>query len=158
MNSKTAYNYSISLITRQDYSEYKMRKKLSEREYDEEEIDETIEKLFDQNYLREEEYTRQRIKGMLVKGYANRHILQKLKSEHLEPDESIINEIRSEQGFEVPSEVNRLIDKKLRYKEIPTDYEGSNKLKQKVLRFLLSKGYSYQESNDGYNQYILENE
>ena len=82
-NSKKALDYAIRILSIKDYSIYKMKMKLKERKFSPEEIDVTINKLLEYNYLREEEYARMRIKQLLVKGFSNSYILQKLSQEGL---------------------------------------------------------------------------
>src|SRR5690606_29079025 len=77
MPKKTCYQYSLDLLARRDYSKYKLTQKLRSREFTDEEIEDTIENLVKKNYLREEEYQRMRVQGMLIKGYANSFIKQK---------------------------------------------------------------------------------
>jgi SOS response regulatory protein OraA/RecX len=122
-----------------------MQQKLRSREHTPEDIKAVIDKLVDMNYLREEEYKRQRVKGMLFKGYANKYIVQKCSQEKLSVNDSFINQLREENHISANDEINRLIEKKLRYKEIPEEFEAKQKLKNKVLNFLISKGYSFDQ-------------
>ena len=129
-----------------------MTKKLKSRGFEAEQIEETIEKLHSYNYLREEEYTRGRIKQLILKGYANSYIIQKLAQEQLIQDVSLINEIRETQDLRTESQVIYLIEKKLRGKEIPTEFSQKMKLKDKITRFLISKGYRFEEIGNHLNE------
>jgi SOS response regulatory protein OraA/RecX len=40
-------------------------------------------------------------------------------------------------------------------KEIPTDYKEKSKLRDKVLRFLISKGHSFEESRKALKNFQL---
>jgi regulatory protein len=151
---KTAYQHAIYLLSRQDYSIHKMREKLRLKEFEDEEINTTIDKLLEQNYLREEEYARMRTKMLLTKGYSNTYVIQKLNSEKLSTTTDDINTLREEQGFLIDDEVKKLIEKKLRNKEIPEAYEEKLKLKNKVLRFLISKGHSFHTASSQLNTYL----
>lgn len=144
---KKALDYAIRILSIKDYSIYKMRMKLKERKFSSEDIETTIEKLLEYNYLREEEYARMRIKQLLVKGFSNSYILRKLEYEELTATESDIDAIREEQDLGSETQIDYLVEKKLRYKEIPQDFEGKMKLKKKVLTFLISKGYNFEEAN-----------
>ncbi len=156
MTNQKAYNYAIRLLARRDYSTFKMRKKLIEQKFSPEEIDETIERLIDMNYLREAEYKRMRIKQLLVKGYANSYIIPKLVQEELYCSDEEIDELREEQSFSESEQIQKHIHKKLRYKEIPDDFESKMKLQNKVLNFLRSKGFSLEEARREYNNYLKE--
>lgn len=151
---KKAFDYAIRILSLRDYSIHKMKQKLKERQCSSEDIEQVIEKLLEYNYLREDEYTRQRMKQLIVKGYANKVIVQKLGHEHLKADISEIEKIRHEQSLESDSQLQYLIEKKLRYKEIPNEFEAKMKLKNKVMRFCLSKGYSYSEIQQAISEYI----
>lgn len=144
--NKKAYNYAIFLLSRRDYSIYKMKKKLQEKKYPDDVANSTIELLLEQNYLREEEYKRQRIKQLILKGYADGYIIQKLEQEKLFCEKEDLDAIRS-QRHEMSTEqiIISLIEKKLRTNEIPQDKWAQKKLQDKILRFLLSKGFHYSD-------------
>lgn len=149
---KKAFDYSLRLLSQRDYSVYKMEKKLKSRGFEKDEIEATIDKLHSFNYLREEEYTKGRIKQLIVKGYANRYILQKLSQECLSTEESLIDEIRTSQDLGTESQIKYLIEKKLRGKEIPEEFELKMKLKDKITRFLITKGYGFSEISNHLNE------
>ncbi len=151
---KKAFDYSIRLLSLRDYSIHKMKQKLRERKFEADDITTVIEKLLDYNYIREEEFTRIRIKQLIVKGYANKYILQKIQYEKLEATDSDIDEIRDAQDLSSASQMNYLIEKKLRYKEIPTEFEDIMKLKNKITYFLVSKGYQYSEIQGSLNEHL----
>ncbi|MBD64045.1 MAG: hypothetical protein CME62_02485 [Halobacteriovoraceae bacterium] len=151
---KKGFDYAIRILSLRDYSEYKMREKLRTRQIPNGDIDKIVEKLIKLNYLREEEYTRQRIKQLLVKGYANSYILQKLAREQLQCSTAVIDEIRHENELTSTDRIHYLIEKKLRYKEIPKEWEPKMKLKQKVTAFLVSKGYNFSEINTALSEYF----
>ena len=151
---KEAYNYSIYLLSKRDYSKYKLTKKLNSRKYTKETIEKVIQKVIDQNYLREEAYTNMRIKSLLYKGYANFFIKQKLAEEKLTVDDHLIDKLREENHMPNDESINYLIDKKLRYKEIPSDKEAFFKLRDKVIRFLISKGHNYQDAKSALSEYM----
>ena len=128
--SKQCYNAGIRLLSRRDYSAYKMSQKLKEKGYSEDTIAETIEKLIEQNYLREEEYKRIRIKTLIVKGHSNNYIQQKCSQEKLDVTNDEIEEIKNQYQYTTSSMINDLIQKKIRYTDIPSDYEQKQKLKK----------------------------
>lgn len=139
-----AYNDSIKLLCRKDYSEYKLRKKLIEKNHSQEDIDEAIDSLIEMKYLREEEYRRARVLGLLYKGYAPRYIIQKMNEEKCPTTEHEIYEIMEEKNLNLSSQVQMLVEKKQRFVEIDKlSYEEKSKLKAKTMRYLISKGYQY---------------
>lgn len=149
---KKAFDYSLRLLTQRDYSIYKMKTKLKSRGFDKDQITATIVKLQSFNYLREDEYTRGRVKQLIVKGYANSYILQKLAQEEVFTEDSLVDEIRSTQDLGSQDQIVHLIEKKLRGKEIPDDYNLKMKLRDKVARFLLSKGHQFSEIGNHLNE------
>ena len=78
-----AYNYLIRLLSARDYSEYKLREKCRQKEFPPEDIDEAIQRVKDQNYLREDQYIEARIKGFMSKNCSPHYIQRKLKEEKL---------------------------------------------------------------------------
>jgi SOS response regulatory protein OraA/RecX len=152
--TQTAYQYSITLLAQRDYSQFKMTSKLKDKGFDEIEISETIDRLIDLNYLRDDEYMRMRVKQLVVKGYANNYIIKKCQNEELYPTEEFIDNLREDQDYQTEEMINRLIEKKLRFKDIPESFEQKQKLKSKILNFLKTKGYSYEDSMNRINYYF----
>lgn len=153
--NKEAYNYCIRLLSRRDYSRYKLSKKLKERDYSIEETDEVLDKLIEQKYLREEEYARIRTRHFITKGYSNNMILRAASEEFIDVDEQLIESLRAEYGQGQADIINDLIQKKIRNKTV-SNFEEKMKLKQKVTRFLLSKGHQYSEVSSKVDQAIQE--
>lgn len=143
---KYAYNYCIRLLSKRDYSVYKIKRKLNERKYDIDVIESVVEKLLEQNYLREDEFKRQKIKQHLYKGYSNSYIQNKLSStEKLTCTDEEIDRLREDMGHTSIDQINGLIDKKLRGNKSPNSFEEKMKLKKKLMSFLISKGHSYDQ-------------
>ena len=145
-NRKKALDYSIRLLALRDYSLFKMRKKLIARDHTPEEIEYVIDKLHEYNYLREDEYKKMRVKQLLVKGFSNSYIIRKISQEELVVNDLDINSIREEQDLGSEDQIDYLVEKKIRYKEIPEDFEAKMKLKKKIMTFLISKGYNFEEA------------
>lgn len=141
------YNYSLKLLAKRDYSKSKLRKKLVEK-FPDQDIDSTIDLLVEKNFLREEEYARIRIKSLLLSGYSNSFIQQKLQQEELNVSEEFINKVKTDNGLEKDSSILSLIQKKMRYKTVPVSEVELLKLKHKLLNFLASKGHNLEESQE----------
>lgn len=152
--NKEAYNYSIFLLSKRDYSSFKLKQKLKSRKYQEEEISEVLQKLIHQNYLREQQYTNMRIKTLLIKGFSNSYIIQKLGQEEIIINNENVELIKSENNINEDENIDYLIQKKLRNKKIPNDYVSKQKLKSKVINFLMSKGHSYSKIQNQLEQYF----
>lgn len=146
MNHPSAYDYSIRLLSKRDYSRYKLRVKLVQRGYEENEISEAIKFLEQKKFLREEEYLRIRVKSLLLNGHGNKTIRYRLEQEELYPDEEFIDNLRAENGLEAEAVLISLIEKKLRGKKVPLEEETRIKLESKILSHLVSKGHDYENA------------
>ena len=141
MNS--SYQDSIKLLTRRDYSRYKLKQKLLDKGHSLEEIEETISLLLEKRYLREDYYKEARIRGLIGKGLSARMIQQRLAQENCEASLEEIDLMFQEKTTSEDEQVKSLIAKKLRSHQLHgLDPEARNKLELKVLRFLHSKGHS----------------
>ena len=79
------YNYSIHLLARRDYSEFKLKTKLrSKKDNLPHEIDEVIVKLKENGLLREENYRRLFIRKWMLKGESEEKIRRRGSLEKLE--------------------------------------------------------------------------
>jgi regulatory protein len=142
--NKKAYNYSISLLTRRDYSRFKLAQKLFAKGYSENETNEVITKLIEQKYLREQAYAQARVKQFIEKGHSDERILQLSVQEHIEVTQEIIEELRRSFDLSETSTITKLLDKRLSHKSY-RDHDEKMKLKLKVTRFMASKGYKYSD-------------
>lgn len=145
---KRAYHYCIWLLSKRDYSRYKLSQKLYEKKYTPY-IDQLLDFLEEAQYLREEQYIRTRIKTFMYKCLSKRNIIAKLRSERLTVEESVVDEIFEEYRYTEDNQLRELILKKTRSKGIQA-LEDFN-FKQKLIRFLLSKGHSYDKINTEIN-------
>lgn len=149
------YNYSIHLLARQDYSEYKLRQKLrSKKDNLPHEVDEVIEALKSRGLLREENYRRLFIRKWMMKGESEDKIRHRGAMEKLTFDTDEFRSIEQELGFSEIDSIEKLIAKKLRSKVIPEDYQEKMGLKNKILRFLISKGHSFDDCKKALNQHF----
>lgn len=149
------YNYSIHLLARQDYSEYKLRQKLRSKPQNlPHEIDEVLGKLKEKGLLREEAYRRLFIRKWMMKGEAEDKIRKRGSLERLQFEDDEFERVAQELGFTEEESLDKLIQKKLRSKEIPTDFQEKLKLRDKVLRYLISKGHEYSDVKSAVSKYI----
>lgn len=146
--SKKAYQTLIRLLGFKDYSEHKLREKLKERGFNPDEIDDAINEVKEKKYLREDLYAESRAKAFMNKGYSQNFIRQKLSQEHVSVSEEFIDEIYDEHKYSEEDQIKELIQKKLRGKMIE-DYNHE----AKVIRFVLSKGHSFDSIKSALKQY-----
>lgn len=155
MNTRI-YNYSIHLLARQDYSEFKLRRKLrSKKDNLPHEVEEVLEALKGKGLLREESYRRLFIRKWMMKGESEQKIRQRGSMEKLEFGPTEFHAIELELGFSDSESLEKLIQKKLRMKEIPSDFKEKSKLRDKVLRFLISKGHSFEDCRKALKNFQL---
>jgi regulatory protein len=103
-------------------------------------------KLKENGFLREENYRRLFIRKWMLKGESEDKIRRRGFLEKLEFDEDEFRHIEKELGFDESESIEKLVLKKIRSKEIPKDPQEKFKLRDKILRFLISKGHSYEDS------------
>lgn len=153
--NKRIYNYSIHLLARQDYSEFKLRAKLrSKKDNLPHEVDEVLEALKANGLLKEENYRRLFIRKWMMKGEAEDKIRKRGAQERLEFSAEEFELVEQELGFTDEDSIEKLVAKKLRSKEIPADPSEKQKLRDKVLRFLISKGHDYGDAKNSLNKYL----
>ncbi|MBA2405554.1 MAG: RecX family transcriptional regulator [Bdellovibrionales bacterium] len=151
------YNYSIHLLARQDYSEFKLKRKLrSKKDNLPHEVDEVIEALKARGLIKEENYRRLFIRKWMMKGEAEDKIKKRGGMEKLQFESEEFRAVEIELGFTDEDSIDKLVNKKLRAKEIPTDFQSKKKLGDKVLRFLISKGHSFEESKKALNKFLAQ--
>lgn len=138
-----AYIYSLRLLGGQEYSLKKLKTKLKLKEFSEEEIEEAIRLVVEKGYLNEERYLELKVKSLILKGKASRVVQHALSNEGITVSEARINQICEEKGVDQDQQLKELISKKLRNHKPGTRLEPSEY--QKIIRFALSRGHSYQK-------------
>jgi SOS response regulatory protein OraA/RecX len=149
------YNYCVHLIARQDYSEYKLRQKLRSKPQNlPHMIDEAIEKIKAKGLLREESYRRLFIRKWMMKGEAEDKIRKRGAMEKLVFDTEEFEQVAKELGISDDDSIEKLVAKKLRSKTIPTEWQEKAKLRDKTLRFLISKGHGFSEARKAIDKFM----
>lgn len=137
-----AYQYCIRLLSKRDYSEYKLTQKLKERDHTQEEISEVIQVLKEKNYLREAEYARLKIKSWLHRGYGKKVILLKAQNESLSISTQMIEQISLEQGISSQVQIQEIFQVKYAQKwQEELCHEERQKLKRKILSYFQRRGH-----------------
>lgn len=149
------YNYSIHLLARQDYSTYKLKRKLlSKKDNLPHEVDEVIAILKSKGLIPEDNYRRLFIRKWMIKGESKNKIIKRGSMERLEFSAEEFTQVEQELGFCDDESIEKLVIKKLRSKEIPKNPIERQKLQDKVLRFLISKGHSFSEARKSIQRYL----
>lgn len=136
---KESYLYAIRLLAKRDYSIFKMKNKLLDKGFELDDAMDTIKILLEAKYLREDEYIRQRVRGLFFKFYSSRYILQKLKQEEIHLSQDQIDDLKNEWELDEDQIALDLIEKKTRHLTVTED--SFFKYKVKISRFLESKGF-----------------
>lgn len=135
--------YGLRVIERSHKTEKELIRKMQDREYKENIINRVIEIFKKYDYINDEKYAymfaRDKIK---TQGRVN--IRQKLLMKGI--DESIVNEVISSLGEEEQYDTARRLAVK-KYNLLSSKESDSRVVRQKLFRFLVSKGYDFDLSN-----------
>lgn len=130
-----AYNYALSLVSRQDYTSFEIINKLKLKNYSLETINLVLEKLNYYRFIDDERYFKKYINYCLcTKKFGKNKIIAELKKKGF--DNSYIDEIIIDEEKEYEN-IKEIAIKKL------NSLNGKESLKPKLYRYLLSKGYEY---------------
>lgn len=158
-DARRIYNYCIHLLARQDYSEYKLRQKLRSKPQNlPHMIEEALVKLKEKGLLREESYKRLFIRKWMMKGESEEKIRKRGAMEKLEFDHDAFQLVSEELGFTDEDSLEKLVQKKLKTKEIPKNPLEKMKLRDKTLRFLISKGHDFSEAKKAVSKFFNQKE
>ncbi len=136
--SKRAKLRAMNLLQKKDYTERQLRDKLAEGLYPDELIDEAIDYVKSYKYLDDERFTRDYITYHMSLRSRNR-IIQDLSNKGIDKEliSSIIDELYSDEDSDVElDQISKLLAKK--HYDDSMDFKD----KQKIMAFLLRKGYS----------------
>ena len=146
-NNRTALMYATDLLARQDHSETNLRRKLVNKEYPEDEINEAIEKLKKYKYLNDQRSCENQF-DLLYRSnrYSIRQICFKLTKFGF--DNELIENFKPEDCDEHDKFVaERLL--KSKFKSIPED--------KKMWNFLSAKGFEYSTISFAINKFKNDN-
>lgn len=123
-------------------SHYEVRNKLYEHGLYTKEVDEVVVKLIEQNFLNEERYAMAFVSGKFrIKGWGKARIIRELKA-HKIGDYLIRKAMKQIEDEDYDKTLKTLAAKKWKL----LNERDSLKKMAKVMRFLVSKGYSMEES------------
>lgn len=145
-----AKEYAIYLLGSRDYSEKDILKKLEKR-YNKEESQEVLEYLLNLRYIDDEKYAKSFINSKYKAGYGPRYIQQKLYLKGIRKSlEEIEGNLLDGDKILFDKSIITTGDKYLRKQRI-TDQK---KLRERLFRHLVSKGFSYEEIKSYINRAI----
>jgi len=131
-----AYNYSLNLLSKKDYTTAEMTKKLKARSYGDSSISRVLDKLKSYGLINDIEYAKKYIRYCLsTKKCGKNKIMADLYNLGLTDIEGLDISICEDAEYE---NLREIAVKKLR------SIEGKDNAKQRLYRYLLSKGYEYE--------------
>lgn len=150
-DEKKLYNYGINRLSVRDYGRQELFDKMSKWQEDISIVNKVLDKLESLGYLSEE----RRIRN-LINLYLPKEGIKKLKLRLYQKklNKELIENILSDLDKNEEYKAFDLLVKK--YKNfVFSDNEEKQKKKEKMLRFLVSKGLSYQDGIKAINEFIL---
>ncbi|AKO46083.1 recombination regulator RecX [[Haemophilus] ducreyi] len=132
MPKYTAVNYLIYLLSKRDYSEYDLRNKLIQKQYETDEIEHAIQQAQLNNWQNDERYCVSFIRYRSQQGIGPRRLKQELRLKGIK--DYLISEQLQNTEIDWFSLAEQLFEKKR-----PLDW--NIKVKQKMWRFMLSRGF-----------------
>lgn len=143
-----AYDYSLNLLSRKDYTSLEMIKKLKLRSYGDLTISHVIEKLKSYGLINDIEYANKYIRYCLnTKKCGKNKIMADLYNLGLKDIEGL--------DISICEETEYINLREIAIKKLKT-IEGKDNIKQRLFRYLLSKGYEYDLINKVMREIIQE--
>jgi len=142
-----AYSRAIKLLSKQDYSEFKIKTKLQAIGLDKDQIDLAIDKIKRENFLNDERYQNNLVRKLIHKGYSSLYIQKKLELEGICISEEDIHLTFEELKIGSKDQIKMLMEKKLPGNTIifKSEIEKQKTIK-KLLNFILAKGHEFEET------------
>ncbi len=84
--SVSALEYSLTLLEKRDFCNQELRRRLAQRGYPEEEVDEALTRLQEWGYLNDQAYLQRQVEKYLAAGKSRAFIRQRLLLSGLEPE------------------------------------------------------------------------
>jgi len=152
MNS--AFEKGVDLLSRREHSEKEIRQKLRMRGFEKKEIDESIIKLLEYNYLSDIRYAQLLYQSCKRKGYGVQKIKIKFQQKGLSWSEEF-KELDLEDAHSGQEELmmSQWLEKKVRFLK---DSDGQKKTYEKLLSFLIRKGFSYERAQKKVKNFMEE--
>ena len=141
---------ALKIIERSYKTKKEMTKRLLEKGYNLEEINETLKFLEEYNFINDESYAKAFIKDK-TKTQGKQKIKYALKNKGV--SEEIIEEERSNVDMEKEKENAKILALK-KYNVLIKRENDKYKIKEKIIRFLISRGYNYEVAKDAVKEML----
>lgn len=134
-----AYDRSLNMISRRPRSIWEMRQYLKQKDYDENVIEEILNKLSSRKYIDDEKFAEAWVRDRrALKKTSKRRIQQELRAKKV--SDTIIQKVLSEDEADEQDILRELIEKK----RTQTRYQDD----QKLIGYLIRQGFNYSDIKD----------
>lgn len=141
-NERLIFNKACDFLSRREYSITELSTKLRNKFPNQKNlIRDIVLKCEEHGYLSEDRYKEMIIKKLLKRGSSKIVISKQLSLHNITVSDEEIDNCRDFLGLNQQDSIKALIEKKLRL----TQNKEPKKQRESIIRFLLTKGYSYQE-------------
>jgi regulatory protein len=134
--SSPAYHYALKLLVRREQSAFELRQKLALKDYSEDEIVDVISTLQTQGYQSDERFAELIVRTRTNQGKGKLLIAAELKQHQIPNPEDYLQDIDFKQ-----------LCQQVKNKKFGTQKPKDIKDKQKQMRFLQGRGFSFDEIN-----------
>ena len=134
-----AYDRSLNMISRRPRSIWEMRQYLKQKDYDDNVIEEILNKLSNRKYLDEEKFAEAWLRDRrILKRTSKRRLQQELRAKKV--SDSIIQKVLAEDEADEQDILRELIEKK----RMQSRYQDD----QKLIQYLIRQGFNYSDIKD----------
>jgi regulatory protein len=151
-------NYFLFLLSKQDYSIHKLQQKAQQKQYSSEITQQVIQEFLEKGYIREAIYAKSKTLAWHRKGISLSMIQRKLAMEKVIVSLDDMRNWLSENQLDDADMTQSLVAKKLKNIDLSSlSTEERLKIKDKAMRYLVSKGHSFDVAKEAIKQYIQSN-
>ena len=141
----------MRFLAARDYCVSGLAMKLQTKGYDPREVEQVLEELRQKGYIDQERYRNSTIRRLLKKHYSNWSIQKQLEQEGVSASSEQIDEMRNEIHLNTEEQIRQLIRKKTALVSLEKP-----KSEEKILRYLISRGHSYEQCRKGLAEFKKE--
>lgn len=142
MKTNKALNYAVYMLSRRPLTEKMLIKKLSEKEYTDDDIIKAVERMRELGALNDTLYANMYMNSQIKKGYGKNRIKMNLRAKGVEKD--IIDTLEINADIDI---IKKLIHKKL------SGIISDRKQNDKAIAMLMRKGFTYDDINIAMRSY-----
>ncbi|MFZ8932799.1 MAG: hypothetical protein ACO20H_00410 [Bacteriovoracaceae bacterium] len=140
---KQALQLAVKLLSGQDYAKADLVNKLIKRGFDNDLADTVITKLKEKKLFKEDAFLKGYIKRKSKKGFCFEIIQKELEKKNINLNRDEYDEIIADFNINPNSELKEIMKLKIPSRFDSSDHKQCEKVKNKLLRFALSKGASF---------------